>query len=175
MQSHVLVADSPRVRSRVASTLDISFTRDPSVWHTGEVEELWRARLGETIAPHAAQQTPAWLDHRVRAEPDGRFSLAMVRDRGVLVGVAPLMEETRELDFAVGDVSFHASHLRCAVLLGGAPLLPREARVHDALFLAVAEELRDCDAIDMDLIPRDGFAYAHVEGSPAIHRRFLVY
>ncbi len=173
---HVLPTRASPAASWKTPSLDISLVKDRTLLRAPEVERVWR-RLGrQSSAPHAFRHSPEWFEHRLRAEPEGELLLAMLRDRnGDVSGVSPILVEDRQIEFAIGQVMLHTQPLKSAVVLGGVPLLPDDPRAHDELFHAIASELPDCEAVELELVPRDSFAYRHITTSPEVREHFYVY
>ncbi len=125
--------------------------------------------------PLAFFQSPQWLEHQRGALGDTLGLLSVRGESEDTVGMAPLMRKPHVMKFNVKKRVFGKTTLRALEIPGGAPLLPADASLHDAVLEALFGVQPACDCLVFERVSKESFFWGYVHRSPAVARRCLVY
>jgi hypothetical protein len=123
-------------------------------------------------------QTPEWFAHLDQhAADDDRLILGIAQADGAVTGLVPIHEGRDKLRFRVAGRTLCNAAVRKVSILGTHPLLPESRDLYDGLFAAVDAGFPDCDGVELGVVPRGGFLWNYLQGSPdlrAAYRPHLV-
>lgn len=156
--------------------MKIEILRSPEEWRAPSIQEPWKALCRSSGNLEVLFQSPDWFEHVAQLEPRKKQTLIVVRDdSGAVVGVAPLVREEAELDFAVGARSVGRIHLPSLALLGAEPLMPPDAALSERLLSTLEAETRRDEILVMPMVARDSPFRRHLEAWLRARRDLFAY
>ena len=140
------------------------------------IRAQWLELAKRSDSLYAFYQTPGWCRHQAAAGE--RIDVAVVQDASdALLGVAPLLDTTFRLSFAVHNRELWTKPFRGLQMLGNQPLLAPTTAMStwcptccpmetvEALFRAIHAGFPDCDCLCMGNVPLDSVVWKYVRNS----------
>lgn len=160
-----------------APTPDLALSFEPpEACLTPAASQEWRALMAASDNVYAQYQSPEWFAHLHATHRDKLLPPLVVRDAdGRMAGVVPALLAPYDLNYEMRGTSISRSRLRAAAILGGVPLLPPDADLHERAFRAIFREAKHAQCLYLHSVPTSSFLWRYLEESPWIRERFRMY
>ena len=140
------------------------------------IRDRWEDFLRATANPYALYQSPAWFDHALPLESGERYPLGVVHDSGgALAGILPVRRCLFALGFWLRSRTLYTVNFQCVEILGGQPLLRDDEDFYVELIRSLLATFESWDAVYMQWVPRDSYAFKIVSTSRALRRHVAVH
>ncbi|MBV8267763.1 MAG: GNAT family N-acetyltransferase [Planctomycetaceae bacterium] len=150
----------------------VEILRDPRP-PSAEMDAAWRALVDQSTVPDTVRQGPQFFRHlHAIGAPT---ALAVLRDAGAVIGLAPLQIGTTRLEFGARRYNLWTVRLRSLDLLGSQPLGPETPTYYDGLIRTLFDAFPAVQAIRLAGLPTDCAFSIHVRHSQAVQRLAHLY